>query len=143
MWNKLKEQWYQFKDAEPGHRFQERYERRQQEVKDQGHSGGGKTFNLVLGCIVVVVGIFLIPAPGPGTIILFLGLSLIGSEFLPLARFLDKAELRLRPLAEKAQSLWKHTSLASKGAVGFLALVCAAGLAYGAYQMFFTGYPGS
>jgi uncharacterized protein (TIGR02611 family) len=143
MIQEFKKQWQQFKDAEPGHRFQDRYDRHKKEAHDSGING--KMFTIVLGLIVTIVGLVLIPAPGPGTIIFFLGLSLLGSEFLPLAKFLDKAELRLRPwvekarpLVEKAQNLWKRTSLAVKGAVGFVAFACAACIAYGAYQVFLT-----
>jgi hypothetical protein len=38
----------------------------------------------------------MIPAPGPGAVIVVLGLAMIADEFRPVASFLDRAELCLR-----------------------------------------------
>ncbi|MBK0419397.1 TIGR02611 family protein [Leucobacter sp. CSA1] len=35
----------------------------------------------VLGLLVVVLGLILVPLPGPGWLIVFLGLTILGSEF--------------------------------------------------------------
>ncbi|HLP22467.1 MAG TPA: TIGR02611 family protein, partial [Microbacteriaceae bacterium] len=34
-----------------------------------------------IGAIIVIVGLLLVPLPGPGWLIVFLGLSLLGTEF--------------------------------------------------------------
>jgi hypothetical protein len=86
--------WERFTHSPPGRRFQERYQRRQQE-----NSGAWKRCAFVgAGIILSVVGIFFMVIPGPGIPILALGLALIAQEFAVLARWLDRAELKLRRL---------------------------------------------
>jgi uncharacterized protein (TIGR02611 family) len=41
----------------------------------------------VIGILVVIIGIILIPLPGPGWLIVFLGLALLGTEFPAAHRF--------------------------------------------------------
>lgn len=50
-----------------------------------------------LGGLVIVIGIVLIPAPGPGWLIIFGGLAILGTEF-PAAR---RAQERLRSRVKK------------------------------------------
>ena len=140
MLNKLKESWQQFKDAEPGPRFEERYEPRQRE--SEGKFSLGKILNIVFGLAIAVVGIILIPAPGPGAIIVFVGLGLIGSEFLPIARALDRTEVRLRAIQEWAQEVWKRLPLPVKMLIILFLAVCAAAAAYTAHQ-YYLGNSGS
>jgi uncharacterized protein (TIGR02611 family) len=42
----------------------------------------------VVGTAVTVLGLVLIPAPGPGWLVVFLGLAILGSEFVWAARLL-------------------------------------------------------
>jgi uncharacterized protein (TIGR02611 family) len=54
-----------------------------------GHSYLLFVYRLVvalLGTLVLVVGIILIPLPGPGWLIVFLGLAVLGSEFASARR---------------------------------------------------------
>ncbi len=51
---------------------------------------------VVIGLAIALGGLFLVPAPGPGWIVTFLGLGLLGSEFAPIARALDWLELKGR-----------------------------------------------
>lgn len=140
MLQKFKESWQHFKEVEPGRRFQDRYEKRQCEC--QGKFDLSKVVNIVAGVVVTALGLFMMPAPGPGAPIVIVGLSLIGSEFRPLACFLDKVEVRLRPLAAKAKHIfdtaWARTSLAVKASIA-LGMVSGAGIAaYVAYQLFLS-----
>ncbi|KQQ27338.1 TIGR02611 family protein [Frondihabitans sp. Leaf304] len=41
----------------------------------------------VLGVTVVIIGLILIPLPGPGWLVVFLGLALLGTEFPAAHRF--------------------------------------------------------
>jgi uncharacterized protein (TIGR02611 family) len=41
-----------------------------------------KPLVLVLGVTIVVVGVILLPLPGPGWLIIFLGLAILGTEFM-------------------------------------------------------------
>ena len=57
-----------------------------------------RAYRLVVGIVgvaVVVVGLVLLPAPGPGWLIIFAGLALLASEFEWAQRLLDHARLRV------------------------------------------------
>lgn len=41
----------------------------------------------LLGSLIVIVGLILVPLPGPGWLIVFLGLATLGTEFPAAARF--------------------------------------------------------
>ena len=96
MIDQAKRTWQAFKRSQPGYRFQERYNRRQQTTS--GPFDPKNLLYVAAGILIVVVGVLLAPIPGPGGIIAFVGLALIGSEFLPIARALDWGELRIRGL---------------------------------------------
>jgi hypothetical protein len=79
----------------------------------------------------MAVGLFLMPAPGPGTIVLLLGAAIAAQESLRVARVMDWAEVRLRGVAKWLIGWWSRRSLAMKillvaAAVG---LTATAGLA--------------
>ena len=91
MIQKLKTEWFQFKLGKPGQRFYNRHQRLQRETLVD------RITQSALGIIFSALGIALIPLPGPGTIVAVFGLCLLGSEFLPVARWLDRTEVKLRP----------------------------------------------
>ncbi len=136
MLEKFKESWKQFKESEPGHRFQDRYNRRQEE--SHGRFDAGKIFNMAAGIAVTLAGILFIPAPGPGSMIIFLGLGLIGCEFLPFARFLDRAEVKLRAAVDEIKDLWKRSSIPVKILISLFILGLTGAVGYGAYELFFS-----
>jgi uncharacterized protein (TIGR02611 family) len=135
MFEKVRESWKQFKEAQPGHRFRERYERRQQESK--GPFDPGKIINIVAGLAIAALGVIFIPLPGPGSMIIFLGLGLIGCEFAPFARFLDWLEVRVRKVKTWLQNLWQCAPLPAKVALTLFAVSITAAAGFGTYQMFF------
>jgi len=49
----------------------------------------------VLGVLVVVIGLILVPLPGPGWLIVFLGLTILGSEFHWARRFTSWLRMQL------------------------------------------------
>jgi hypothetical protein len=73
---------------------------------------------LVAGVLLMAAGIFLMPAPGPGFIVVLLGGALLSEESMFVARALDRMEVWVRKL-----------SLAQRIAIVLLAaaLVAAAG----------------
>jgi hypothetical protein len=117
---KVTTRWRRFKHSAPGHRFQERYYRARKQRESGQAPGWARPFNLFGGLVLVVAGFAFLPTPGPSYIIIVLGLWMMAGQWLPLARFFDWAEPRLR-------KLWKLTPLWVKVLVG-LALV--GGLAY-------------
>lgn len=85
----------------------------------------------------MAVGIVAVPAPGPGWLIFFLGLGLIAGEFLPVARFMDWAEVRLRRLARWAIGKWTRSSPAARASIVLAILISAAALGYASYRLVF------
>jgi uncharacterized protein (TIGR02611 family) len=57
----------------------------------------------LLGTVIIVVGVILIPLPGPGWLIVFLGLAVLGTEF-PAAHRLG---LFLKRLVTRAWAWWR------------------------------------
>jgi len=136
IWNligKAERSWRLFLNTRPGDRFQVRYYRRQQSAPGRL----SMVFNLVAGSVLVIFSTFFGWAPGPGLLTFLLGLALIGGEFLPVARLLDWAEVRLRKLAHFAAVLWR-ASVAGKALIIITILLCAAALGYGVYRVFFA-----
>jgi hypothetical protein len=77
--------------ATPGRRFQERYRRKAQTERGKL----ARCAAILAGIGLTVVGLFFCAVPGPGIPILAVGLALIAQESKVVARFLDRAELRL------------------------------------------------
>ncbi|MGQ0651892.1 MAG: PGPGW domain-containing protein [Betaproteobacteria bacterium] len=79
-------------DGRPGRRFQDRYAARR-EVS----CGALKKWSSVgAGLLVVLVGIVLLPLPGPGILVVLVGAALTATHSLFVARLLDRAELAAR-----------------------------------------------
>lgn len=133
MLQRLKRSWEEFERGTPGKRFQERYERRQKK-------GGGtlaKVFYVGGGIVVLAAGLFFLPAPGPGFLILFLGAGMIAQESLAAARVLDWIEPRIRAVLRWARDVWNRSSMPVKALLVLVAAALAAGAAYVAYRTFF------
>ena len=130
----LKKRWKSLKNGRPGHRFQDEYDERHGENRNPvTHIA-----ILIAGVIVFASGIFFLPAPGPGTIILVIGAGLLAQESRIAAKALDWAELRVRVVVEWAIGVWKRAPLPGKIAIVLLKLVTAATAVYVAYRMMFA-----
>jgi hypothetical protein len=55
-----------------------------------------------------------VPTPGPSYIIIVMGLWMLAGEFLPLARFFDRLEVRLRKLGRWIKDRWVGSPAAAK-----------------------------
>ncbi len=75
---------------------------------DRVKRGSKKLIIGIIGGIVFLVGIVLIPYPGPGWLIVFAGLAILASEFAFAQRALDKARGVYDAWAEwlKVQPQW-------------------------------------
>jgi uncharacterized protein (TIGR02611 family) len=102
MIRKFRAFWQRFRAARPGQRFQTIYRGRHE------RRTGGRSFkniiNIASGVALVIVGLILVPAPGPGWLIVALGGALLAREFLTVARFLDAFEIKLRNLIRWCKS---------------------------------------
>ena len=130
---RLRQDWREFTQSEPGHRFKDRYHRRRE--SEQGHAAK-RIFLIVLGAIIAVGSLVTAPLPGPGWASVFLGLMILGGELLPAARFLDWLELRLRELWRSVQRVWRSSTL-GKAAVAVVAALLATAALYTAYWLLF------
>lgn len=133
MTSTFKKNWKEFKSSRPGHRFRDRYERRQ---KQAGKGFNWHRFlNVGGGVIVVLLGLVLMPAPGPGGLVAVVGLALLGSEFLGLAKFLDWAEVKGRRMIKRILSWWRRAGALQRTSV--IATVCmlAAGAAFAGWAL--------
>ncbi len=93
MTSRLREHWRCVKEGEPGRRFQDLHDLRQE---DRG-SPWAFVLWVALGIALVLAApvVGLVPGPG-GLVLLLLGTALLGREMRPAARLLDRCELFLR-----------------------------------------------
>jgi len=104
MFRPLKKQWKLFLSSPPGRRFHDFHERRKAQ-KDRGHAGKGL---LIGGIVITLLGLVLLPLPGPGSVVLAGGLMLVAAESTAMARVLDWMDKKRARLMEKVQRLCKR-----------------------------------
>lgn len=97
MIGRARENWRRFKESKPGHRFQDHY--RHQQQGSSARSNLQVILSIVGGFLVVGGGIIAVPGPGPGWLIILLGLGMIAGVSLSFASFIDRVEVKLRGLA--------------------------------------------
>ena len=132
MFKKAIERWLLFKEIEVGHRFQARYHNHRRR-REQGETPKWVSLlNLLAGPALIVAGFAFLPTPGPSYIIIVIGMWMLAGEFLPLARFFDRLDVRLRELGRWMKDCWKILPALVRV---LLVLVCAAALGYGIYYL--------
>ena len=90
-----------------------------------------RTVVAVLGLVVVVVGLIAVPAPGPGWLIVFIGVSIWASEFEWAQRLLYWGKARLRDWERWLRSKpWWVSGLVALGTAAIVAGVFWAYLAW-------------
>ena len=124
-----------FQASRPGRRFRDRYDRRHEYRRSR--FSPSTILNVVGGLLLVVASLFLGPAPGFGFGTAFVGLALLASEFYPIARFLDKTEVRLRSLGRELRDIWRTLPPVLQAVVVLVALVLIVAVLYGLYRLFF------
>lgn len=80
-----------WRDA-PGQRFARRYQR----LRGEGRGPVGRVLRAILGALLVVVGVVFMPLPGPGFVGVLIGGALLAGDSLRIARWMDRAEVRVR-----------------------------------------------
>jgi hypothetical protein len=136
MIGRAKRSWRLFTSSKPGDRFQVRYYYHKR--SRHGQSSLSRIFNIVVGSALVIFSVFFGWAPGPGMLTLVIGLSMLGSEFLVVARFLDWAEVRLRKMAHFVGVVWRSSAI-GKALTVLVAATVAAAFVYAIYVLFFAG----
>ena len=104
MWSGIRQQWRMLIEQPPGERFLAAYDEQRRRRRARWI---GPVF-WVLGLLLCLIGLVLMPAPGPGMLIVLLGLSLIARESRRLALALDAAELRLHALLQRLRRAWRR-----------------------------------
>jgi uncharacterized protein (TIGR02611 family) len=62
-----------------------------------------KILIFIFGVFVVVLGVILLPLPGPGLLVIIAGLVILSTEFEWAQRYLHTAKKRMRDIYEKAK----------------------------------------
>ena len=112
-------EWKAVAASTAGKRFQERYQRK----RDLKRPAWQKIVSPVVGVVILLLGVFLLPAPGPGIPIVLLGLALLAEHSLWVAKLLDVAEPPLRKLLKWGIHWWKHAPLLQRGTLIVLAVL--------------------
>ncbi len=137
MLKKVKDNWLRFKHSEPGQRFKDRYHRRRQSSTGRFNLRTG--ISIIGGMLIMAAGIVAVPGPGPGWLIILLGIGMFAGESHLIARFMDWGEVRLRKLAGWAMNFWRSSSAMVKVLLVLVVLVFITTSGYGAYYIFFGG----
>lgn len=90
----------------------------------------------IVGVAITIGGLILVPAPGPGWVIVFVGIAILASEFERAQRLLTWGKARLTDWNEwlAPKPLW------FKGLVGLVTLVLVLAIFYGLFLL--SGVPG-
>jgi uncharacterized protein (TIGR02611 family) len=134
---KLEQSWQSLKQGRPGSRFQDRHARRQRSA--HGRTRLGRVLYVLAAIGIILAGVFFLPAPGPGTLILLVGVGMLAGESRAAARALDWAELRLRASSRWALRFWRRSSDPQRAMLLALAVTLAAAVGYGSFQLLFGG----
>lgn len=100
MRRRLRHYWSQFRRAEPGQRFRDRYRRREQERRNGG-SQWSRILLLALAVIFILIAIPLMVLPGPAVVFFALAGFLVAGESAWTAALFDRTELLLRRLFKR------------------------------------------
>ena len=90
---------------------------------------------VAFGVAVAIGSLLLAPLPGPGWCTFFVGLGMVSSEVLRVARLLDRLEVGLRRLLGGAKGLWGKSDLAGRVLIALTISFGVAASSYGAYQV--------
>jgi hypothetical protein len=129
MFGQIRTSWQIFASGRPGLRFRERYRLLQSRTRGRSRWHPARLLPLTGGAALVVLSAFFgwLPVLGWGTAIL--GLAMIAGEFYPVARLMDRLEVRARtlfkPLGKKLARLhtWAQLTASLGVALATLALV--------------------
>jgi hypothetical protein len=92
----LKQRWDQLRRGQPGTRFERYFHWRQQRRR----SHLLRTVLLITGGALIFLGVLLMPAPGPGMLIVLIGAGLLAEESVKAARWFDRFEICARTLLQ-------------------------------------------
>ena len=125
-----RKRWQLFREIEPGHRFQTRYNNHRRR-RERGETWKyGRILNLVGGSALIAAGFAFLPTPGPSYIIIVIGMWMLAGEALLLARLFDRSEMRLRELGRWIKEIWTNSSTVVRLSIILAILTCVVALGY-------------
>ena len=133
---RTKQSWQRFRASKPGQRFQDRYRRRQQ--SEHGWKDPRRLFYVLGGLILAAGSLAFGVLPGPGMLTFFVGVGMFAGEFGPVARLLDRAEVRAREFGRWVGGIWR-SSAGGKVLVISVAAICVGAVLFVAYLLLFAG----
>ncbi len=92
MLDRLKSQWHALRHCPPG----ERFSRYHAQLRGTGRSPLRRGASVLLGGSLVILGVILLPAPGPGMLVVMAGACVLARESGAVALRLDRLELFAR-----------------------------------------------
>lgn len=117
----------------------ERPGRRFRETRKEAAAGRGKlgrSVLAILGALVVTVGLFFLAVPGPGILIAAAGLFLVSLASRRTARLLDRGELLLRKLIDRATRQWAAAPMSVRMLLVAAGVLLAASVGYATLRGF-------
>jgi uncharacterized membrane protein YczE len=133
----LRQLWDEFKNAPPGERFARLYHRREARP-----SWVARSLFLAIGVVLMAIGLFLMVAPGPGTVVLILGAGVAAQESLRVARTMDWLERRIWQGAKWAVRWWRNRSRLDKTVLILTAFALAGSTGLAGYKLLAALYVG-
>jgi hypothetical protein len=103
MYSSWAKQWRALSSGTPGHRFRDRYQRNK---KDPKRHWAGRIVRVALAAVVLVGALTLTVIPGPATPLFFLAGALLASDWLWMAKFMDRLEVFLRRIFKPIGKFW-------------------------------------
>jgi len=129
------EEWRRFlNQSAPGHRFKDRYRRRQQAGRNR--STLKRACYVAFGVAIAIGSLVLAPLPGPGWGTFFVGLGIVAGEVAYVAHSLDRAEVRLREALRSPRGVWGKPVPAVRALVALTIVLCSVASVYGTYHVF-------
>ena len=122
--------WRFVREIEPGHRFQTRYHSHRRRREQGETSQYGWIVNLIGGPALIAAGFAFLPTPGPSFIIIVIGMWMLAGEFMPLARFFDRLDVRLGKLGRWSKDRWSRLPAGVKSLVVLACVVALGSCAY-------------
>ena len=129
--------WHHFASGRPGLRFRERYRLHQSRRRRRQGFDMVRISYIVGGTLLIAVSALLgwLPVLGWGTTIL--GLSMIAAEFYPVARLMDRLEVRAREVLGPLGKAFVRMPTWARLWVSMLITASTITLAYGLYSLSF------
>jgi hypothetical protein len=107
MLESMRKSWSELRKDKPGHRFQNRYKRAREE------GGSGRIIKMVLAVALIAGGVVFLVIPGPGSVLIVVGIAFLAEESGRVARALDSIEARLRDWIRAIRAHGKNRSIGS------------------------------